>query len=111
MTDYPLSHLPKQMDSLAHLVMVDNPDYHPLGDYELNNGCIEMSSNVSTSALTYASIAVLRPELFANCQPGHFRLTQVLNPAIKAGKVTGEFYQGKWHNIGRPLDLELVNCL
>jgi N-acetyl-alpha-D-muramate 1-phosphate uridylyltransferase len=107
-TDYPLRELPQHPESLAHLVMVGNPDYHSEGDYGLKDGRVELDAR---QKLTYGNVGVYRAELFANCLPGHFRLSSVLNPAIAAGKVTGEHYQGKWHNVGTPADLEEVSSL
>lgn len=103
-TDYALSQLPQELDGLAHLVLVNNPVYHLQGDYELANKRISLGS----PKLTFANIGVYHPDLFANCKPGHFRLTHVLNPAIEKELVTGEHYQGKWHNVGAPDDLKVV---
>lgn len=109
-TNFPFASLPQKLDDLAHLVLVENPDYHPAGDYVLKDGRISISDD--EDAFTYASIGVFHPKLFAKREPGHFRLTEVLNPAIRAGKVSGEYFQGKWYNIGTPLDLEIANtCL
>ena len=46
-----------------------------------------------------------RPELFTDCQPGYFPLSQLLLPAIERTQVTGEYYQGIWYNVGTPEDL------
>ncbi len=105
-TDYPLSNMPQNPDGLAHLMMVNNPVYHPHGDYGLRNGKIALDT---APALTFASIGVYRPELFEGCAAGHFRLTKVLNPAISSGRVTGEHYRGLWYNIGTPEDFAEIN--
>lgn len=105
-TDYPLQQLPNNPEGLAHLIMVTNPPYHPLGDYGLNQRKLDLHSNPK---LTFGNIGIYRPELFADCEPGHFRLANLLNPAIAAGKITGEQYQGAWYNIGTPKDLEEIN--
>jgi len=34
-TDFDFAHLPREPDGLAHLVMVDNPEHHPEGDFYL----------------------------------------------------------------------------
>lgn len=101
-TDFPLSSLPSQPEDLAHLVMVENPSYHPEGDFGLSGGKIDIQA---VPSLTFANIGVYRPELFSGCSAGHFRLSTILKPAILAGKVTGELYHGNWHNIGTPDDL------
>lgn len=104
-TDFPLSTLPKQPTGLAHLVLVQNPSYHPRGDFGLVNDMVDLSA---APALTFANISVMRPELFANCDPGHFRLTKLLMPAIQNKQMTGECYQGLWYNVGTPDDLVQV---
>lgn len=90
-TDYPLADLPREPDGLAHLVMVTNPPYHPCGDFGIKNGRLDLHA---TPTFTFANISVMRPELFADCEAGHFRLTRLLIPAILNGQMTGEFYDG-----------------
>ena len=107
-TDYPLQNLPQEPAGLAHLVMVTNPSYHPKGDFGLKEGRLDLHSE---PLLTFGNICVFKPELFADCTQGHFRLTKLLLPAISAGKMTGEHYQGLWYNIGTPEDLAEVNKL
>lgn len=105
-TDYPLEKLSAlSSPNLAHLVMVDNPDYCPQGDFGLSQGKIMLEA---ANKLTYASLSLLHPDLFADCQPGHFRLAQPLKAAIEKGLVSGEHYHGVWHNVGSPQDLALL---
>lgn len=104
-TDFPLSTLPKQPKGLAHLVLVQNPTYHPRGDFGLINDMISLSA---APTLTFANVSVMRPELFANCELGHFRLGKLLMPAIQNNQMTGESYQGLWYNVGTPDDLAQV---
>ncbi|WP_251366242.1 hypothetical protein [Coxiella-like endosymbiont of Rhipicephalus sanguineus] len=47
-------------------LFVENPDYHPEGDYALTP---EDKVIFDVPKLTYANIAKLHPKLFANCQP------------------------------------------
>jgi len=85
------------------LVFVDNPSYHLQGDYGLDVHHIVRAD--IEKKLTYANIGVLNPKLFSSEIPGVFRLTQVLNPAIQKGLVTGEHYFGEWHNVGTEKEL------
>lgn len=105
-TDFPLQNLLHYSNSLAHLIMVPNPPYHPDGDFGLCGDKIDMEE---TPTLTFGNIGLYQPALFTGCEPGHFRLTKLLLPAIAAGKVTGELYHGLWYNIGTPEDLEEIN--
>jgi MurNAc alpha-1-phosphate uridylyltransferase len=104
-TDFDFTTLPNDPDALAHLVMVDNPSFHPEGDFGLVNGRATMQA---TSTLTFANIGIYRPEFFSNCKPGHFPLNQLLFPAISASNVSGEYYNGIWYNIGTPQDIHEV---
>lgn len=105
-TDFSLAKLKLPANSLAHLLMVSNPPYHPFGDFALQNGLILQEES---SRLTFASLGLFHPQLFAGCKPGHFRLTDVLAPAIKNHQVTGEIYNGLWYNVGTPEDLKQLS--
>jgi MurNAc alpha-1-phosphate uridylyltransferase len=107
-TDFPFASLPSRIDGLAHLVMVDNPEHHPEGDFSLSAGEL---SRQGPAMLTYAGIGVYRPELFAGCSPGAFPLGPVLRDAMDAGQVSGEHYTGNWFDIGTPERLDAVNSV
>lgn len=102
-TDFPLQTLVHKKTHGAHLVFVDNPDYHSQGDYGLDaQGFVRLHAD---KKLTYANIAVINPALFHAEKPGVFRLSSVFQKAIEKGCVTGEKYTGVWHNVGVPDDL------
>jgi MurNAc alpha-1-phosphate uridylyltransferase len=89
-------------NDLAHLVMVPNPDYHQGGDFGLRGQRID---DLPGERLTFGNVALYRPELFAGCEAGYFKLHPVLRRAIEAGRVSGESYQGPWRNVGTPAEL------
>ena len=101
-TDYPLHLLPKNLDKLAHIVLVNNPHYHPTGDFGLVENKIYLDGEAK---FTFGNVGVYHPDLFAHCKPGRFRLADLLKQAIAEQKVSGEYYQGVWHNLGTPEDL------
>ncbi len=105
-TSHPLASLPKQPHGLAHLVMIENPLFHPQGDYGLKDGFLDTHS---VPAVTFANIGVYRPELFAACKPGYFRLNDVLQPAVAVRQMTGEMLRGFWFNVGTAGDLAEVD--
>jgi MurNAc alpha-1-phosphate uridylyltransferase len=102
-SDYALQNLPKNPEKLAHLVLVDNPDFHPAGDFCLMGNKIYLGAD---QTYTFGNIGVYRPELFAGCQPGKFRLGELLKRAIQNAQVTGECHKGFWQNFGTPAQLE-----
>lgn len=92
---------------LAHLVLVDNPDHHPAGDFCLGeNGLVYPDQG---QALTFSGVSVLHPRLFAGCQPGVFPLAPLLHAAIARGQVSGEHHLGLWTDVGTPERLAAVN--
>jgi len=106
--DYPLAQLPRTLDGLAHLILVDNPDHHPAGDFCLVNQRVYADG---ASRLTFSGIAVYHPDLFKNCQPGAFPLAPLLLNAMQTQQVTGEHYQGLWLNIDTPERLQRLKTM
>ncbi|OWJ98171.1 mannose-1-phosphate guanylyltransferase [Pseudomonas sp. A46] len=98
-TDYDFGHLCRPLDGLAHLVLVDNPEHHPRGDFQLVDGRVSEAREGEPS-LTYSGIAVLHPRLFEDCQPGAFKLAPLLRQAMAAGQVSGEHFRGRWVDVG-----------
>lgn len=88
----------KPLSGLGHLILVDNPDFHPHGDFHLSaDGGLALEGD---HMLTFANISILHPQLFADCVPGKFPLSQLFREAIAAKKLTGQHHRGGWHNIG-----------
>jgi len=104
--DYPLKKLPREPEGLAHLVLVDNPVFHPRGDFCLDDSRIFFEEK---NTYTFANVGIYRPELFAHCEPGKFRLGDLLKKAVKESQVTGEHYRGVWHNVGTPEELKRID--
>lgn len=98
-TDYPFAQLRRPLSGLAHLVLVANPTHHAGGDFCLQGGQVS-DAQAGEGNLTYSGLAVLSPELFAECQPGAFKLAPLLRQAMAAGQVSGEQFAGCWVDVG-----------
>jgi MurNAc alpha-1-phosphate uridylyltransferase len=99
-TDYPFTPPRLAADALAHLALVDNPVHHPRGDFMLaDSGWLQ---DADGDRLTYSGIGVYRPELFAGCTAGAFPLAPLLRRAMADGRVSGEYFAGRWTDVGTP---------
>ena len=96
-TDYPYRQLRREPEGLAHLVLVDNPDHHRDGDFQLDGDQVSAEGG---TRLTFSGIGLYRPELFAALPQGRFPLAPLLRSAMQAGQVSGEHYRGRWMDIG-----------
>ncbi len=108
-TDYPLSQAAAALapSDVAHFVLVPNPQFHQRGDFGLRMGRLTQDGETHT----YANIGVFRPEFFAGCKAGRFALAPLMHEWIAKGRVSGELYQGRWHNVGTPEQLAGLNAL
>jgi MurNAc alpha-1-phosphate uridylyltransferase len=97
--DLPFEGLRRPAGSLAHLVLVANPEHHPQGDFGL-----DVSGRVlaDPTPLTYSGLAVLDPRLFDGCEAGTYPLKPLLDRALAAGRLSGQRHDGIWSDVGTP---------
>jgi MurNAc alpha-1-phosphate uridylyltransferase len=106
LSDVDYRQLPRQIDGLAHLLMVPNPPHHPQGDFVLEAGKVR---DEGEPRLTFSGIGIYRPQLFANCEDGAFPLAPLLCRAMQHGQVSGQLHQGMWLDVGTKERLQLAN--
>lgn len=106
-TDYDYAALIKPEDSIAHLVLVNNPPQNLPGDFSLMNGFVSINGE---NKLTYSGIGIYEPKFFARQDAEIFSFVPALKAAIKAGHVTGEHYAGRWFDIGTPERRDQLNA-
>ena len=99
--DYDFASLPTELGRLsAHLILVDNPDHHPAGDFALREGKV---LDEGERKLTFSGIGLYRPELFASVARGaKAALAPLLRGQMAAGRIGGEHFRGLWMDIGTP---------
>lgn len=98
-TDFPFGNLPDALETLAHLVLVENPSHHPQGDFTLAGTRVGSDDG---QRLTFSGIGVYRPELFSHLEDGRFPLAPILYEACAAAQVSGQHYTGEWRDVGTP---------
>jgi MurNAc alpha-1-phosphate uridylyltransferase len=97
-TDFAFGELRLPAASLAHLVMVPNPDHHPRGDFHLD--AHRLSPDPPGERLTFSGVGLYRRALFEGCEPGAFPLAPLLDAAMRKGRVSGQRYDGLWRDVG-----------
>lgn len=92
---------------LAHLVLVDNPSHHAGGDFALQANQVTLTGPYK---LTFSGIGIYRAQLFSAIKPGlAVKLAPLLRQAMQEGKVSGEYFSGRWVDVGTPERLELLD--
>ena len=95
-------------DSLAHLVLVDNPPQHPRGDFALQSDRVREGGE---NLLTFSGIGVYARQLFSGISTGSkVPLAPLLREAIAAERVSGERYLGRWHDVGTAERLQALDA-
>ncbi|WP_101925939.1 MULTISPECIES: N-acetylmuramate alpha-1-phosphate uridylyltransferase MurU [Luteimonas] len=117
-SDYDIGRLQLAPGDDAHLVLVDNPQHHPAGDFALVDGRVSPSGD---ALLTFSGIGLYRPGLLdgwrdvigdaagSAAMPPRFRLAPLLRAAMTAGRVSGERHAGAWTDVGTPARLAALD--
>ena len=123
-TDFDYARLPPILATMAtqpaqqaHLVLVDNPPHHPNGDFALADHRVIDQAELDQAQLTFSGIGCYQPALFKGIAAGEkAKLAPLLKHAIRATAVTGEYFAGRWEDVGTAarlaaLDVELQQAL
>ncbi|MEO7072582.1 MAG: N-acetylmuramate alpha-1-phosphate uridylyltransferase MurU [Rhodanobacter sp.] len=109
--DVELSTLPAEPRGVAHLLVVDNPDHHPEGDFALDSHGLLHATG--TPKLTFSGIGLYRPTVLLDWKdlvadraaaqmPPRFKLAPLLCAAMTRDAVTGAHHTGTWMDVGTP---------
>lgn len=99
--DYDFAGLPRELGALsAYLVLVDNPDHHPDGDFSLKEGKV---FDEGGHKFTFSGIGIYRPEMFSAIPRGSkAKLAPLLREQMASGRVGGDRHAGFWLDVGTP---------
>jgi len=92
--------------TLAHLVLVPNPQHNQKGDFDIENGFV-----IDRPAYTFAGIGLYEPKMFEGMSIKKKPLAPILKKYMIDKKVTGELFYGRWYDIGTPQRLKEINTL
>lgn len=101
----------RQLDSaqLGHLLLVPNPEFHPLGDFALNDAGLlqEDQQKKHPHRFTFAGISLLKPELVSHYpnKREKFPLVECFRHAITQQQLSGQIHHGHWSDVGTPARL------
>jgi MurNAc alpha-1-phosphate uridylyltransferase len=103
-------------DKLAHLMLVENPDYYLEGDFSIDQKGVVLSEKTQKT-FTFSGISLLSPAMFNSNQfnSAEFgkelcsnRLGDVLKALTKKQLVSAQVYDGSWIDVGTPERLALL---
>ncbi|MEG1155437.1 MAG: nucleotidyltransferase family protein [Acinetobacter sp.] len=90
-------------DNLAHLVLVQNPEQHPEGDFTLAAGkAYTFDQQVEGENLTFSGVSVLDPKMFQGLETGKRPLAPLLKAAMQNQQVAASKLAGIWVDVGTP---------
>ncbi len=102
-TDYPFdNNFTFSSGSLAHLILIDNPEHNLKGDFSLDG---------TEEKYTFSGIGYYSKKMFMGVPYGKQALAPLLFNAIDMKQLTREYYSGKWYDIGTPERLMELNSL
>lgn len=97
------------IDRLAHLVLVENADHNPYGDFYIDdNGGVHENHSARDQRLTFSGISIMHKNLFRDYPVQPLSMVPLLREAMVKNQVSGEIYEGLWMDIGTPERLREV---
>ncbi|MGI1794126.1 N-acetylmuramate alpha-1-phosphate uridylyltransferase MurU [Acinetobacter variabilis] len=99
-------------ENLAHLVLVQNPEQHPNGDFTLADGkAYTFDQQISGENLTFSGVSVIHPKIFAGLEAGKRPLAPLLKAAMLENKIAASKLTGIWVDVGTPERLNALDLM
>jgi len=93
-------------DSLAHLILVPNPEHNKKGDFGLKDG---LALNAADEMYTYSGIGYYSAAFFRAQKLQKSPLAPLLRQHIEQKQVSASLFKKVWHDIGTPQRLKQIN--
>lgn len=92
----------------AHLLLVQNPDFRPQGDFSLADGRV---GNDAAPRYTYSGLALVAPRLVDGIAAGtRAPLGPLLRAAASRGELSGALHEGDWSDVGTAARLAALDA-
>jgi MurNAc alpha-1-phosphate uridylyltransferase len=96
-------------NDLAHLILVNNPEHNPDGDFSLDSLDHDRVKTTGSRKYTFSGMGYYHPDLFKGLPIEKTPLAPLLCSAMNEGRVSGEHYSGDWMDIGTPERLKFLS--
>ena len=104
-TSFPFAKLSLPTTSLAHLVLITNPEHKTQGDFGLKQSILSNEN----AQYTISGIACYHPDAFRGTLPGRYSVTPLLRQLANQQLASGELFTGDWSDIGTLPRLSAIN--
>ena len=105
-SNFPMESLLDKTHYPAHMVMVNNPDFHHEGDYGMTNGLLTQNE----PKFTYAGYSVWQPDIFKEAKDNTpIGITPFIDHTLQTHHISAELFAGYWMNVGTPEQLSELN--
>ncbi|PCI07135.1 MAG: mannose-1-phosphate guanylyltransferase [Gammaproteobacteria bacterium] len=96
--DFEFSNLPTiNVNVLAHLILVKNPQHNATGDFALQTGLVRNTGDIM---YTYSGIGIYQTDFFKNQASGRVALGSVIREKNDNNLVSGQLHHGRWTDVG-----------
>lgn len=97
----------RTLDGDAHIVLVENPEHNPDGDFGIEAGKLV---NSAADMFTFSGTGLYSQTLFAGLAEGKRPLAPLLREAADEGRITAELHRGEWTDVGTVERLESLRA-
>ena len=112
-----VSESPKISGFSATIVLVENPEHNPDGDFYINNNeqnklatvQHKNTANPALTSYTFSGIGLYSKAAFATVAPGKSALAPLLRQWLDNNTLFGVVFDGQWSDIGTPKRLAELN--
>ena len=99
--------LPNFPQHQSHIILVNNPEHHPNGDFSIEDGKL-LKKSPNLPSYTFSGIGIYCRSLFANKNIEYKKLAPVLFEQIELSRISATIHGDEWMDIGTVERLELL---